>query len=59
MFGDLSKEGNIKRMKNENIKDGDFVRGPHIMGVYYRGGVIIDYEDEFTTDMESDGWRNI
>ena len=44
-------------MRRENVRDGDYVYGPAVRGVYYRGGVILDF-DEDPSQNEFDEWRN-
>ena len=42
----LKKSQNIATYQKENIKDGDYVYAPDNLmeGVYFRGGVIIDFK---------------
>jgi len=42
----LKKSQNIATYKKENIKDGDYVYAPDnlLEGVYFKGGVIIDFK---------------
>lgn len=47
----------IKKAREEGIKDGDYVYGPNLKGVFYKTGVIIDVEDT-ATDSE-DEWKNL
>lgn len=43
-------------MAVEGIQDGDFVYAPNMKGVYFRGGVVLDFEGE---DEEMDEeWRS-
>lgn len=43
-------------MAAEGIQDGDFVYAPNMKGVYYQGGVILDFEGE-DEEMEEE-WRS-
>lgn len=54
---EFSRQANIARLRRENIRDGDYVYGPGIRGVFYRGGVILDF-DEDPSKKEQDEWRN-
>lgn len=41
--------------KKEGIRDGDYVYGPHIQGVFHRGGIIWDTDE---TAVEADEWTD-
>ena len=43
-------------MAIEGIQDGDFVYAPNMKGVYYRGGVVLDFEGE--EDELEEEWRS-
>lgn len=55
-----NKRKNIERMKKENIKDGDYVYAEVMEGVYFRGGVIIDFkqEDQAEKELQNEEWRD-
>lgn len=42
----LSSSSNVRQYKRENIKDGDYVYAPDKLmeGVYFKGGIIIDFK---------------
>lgn len=56
-YSEFSRRANIEKLKKENVRDGDYVYGPYIRGVYYRGGIIVDF-DEDPNEKEDDEWRN-
>lgn len=48
---------NIARMKKEGIKDGDYVYGPEVQGVFFKSGVILDFEEDESLK-DDDEWIN-
>lgn len=51
----FSYEAVKRQMKAEGIKDGDFVYAPHMQGVYFKGGIVLDFEGESEEDEE---WKS-
>ena len=43
-------------MAVEGIQDGDFVYAPNMKGVYYQGGLVLDFEGE--EDELEEEWRS-
>lgn len=57
----VSRQANISQYRKENIKDGDYVYAPDgvMEGVYYRGGIIIDFKNEDSLAKEfNEEWRD-
>lgn len=57
----LKKSENIATYRKEKIKDGDYVYAPDNLmeGVYFRGGVIIDFKQEDRLEKEfCEEWRD-
>lgn len=40
-----SREANRAAFSQEKIKDGDYVYGPDVQGVFHKGGVYLDLEE--------------
>lgn len=43
-------------MRSEGIVDGDFVYAPNMQGVYFQGGLVLDFEGE--DDDPDDEWKS-
>lgn len=41
-----------------NLKEGDYLYGPDIRGVYLKGGLVIDFVDDESLGMQ-DEWKNV
>lgn len=54
----FDKKENIKLFKKEGIVNGDYVYGPDIQGVYFKGGVILDLEDDVQLRAK-DEWSDV
>jgi hypothetical protein len=52
-----SIESNLARIKLEGIKDGDYVYGPEIQGVFFKGGVVVDLNEDDSLH-EEDEWKS-
>lgn len=53
----FSKSANIELARSEKIKDGDYVYGPGVQGVFFNNGVIWDVHDDDEM-AEEDEWLN-
>jgi hypothetical protein len=57
----LSRKVNIQQYKRENIKDGDYVYAPDglMEGVYFKGGIVIDFKQEDKLEKEfNEEWKD-
>ena len=46
----------MKQMRAEGIQDGDYVYAPSMQGVYFKGGIVLDFEND--DDDIGDEWRS-
>ena len=53
-----SPKANIERIKKEGIKEGDYVYGPEISGVFFKGGVVVDLAEDDSLH-EEDEWKSV
>ena len=51
----MSHSSNARQMQREGIVDGDFVYAPNMQGVYFKGGLILDFNEDDPLDEE---WRS-
>jgi hypothetical protein len=47
----------LARIKKEGIKDGTYVYGPEIQGVFFKGGVVVDLNEDESL-YEDDEWKS-
>ena len=55
VFRTFSVRRNVEQLRRENIRDGDYVYGPDIQGVFIRGGVVLDLDEDESLQRE-DEW---
>ena len=53
----FNKQDNVAQIKKEGITDGDYVYAPGLQGVYFKGGLILDFVDDVQD--EEDEWKDI